>query len=201
MTKLNEAKLGRVWKFIKDSKYSFAIISGYRKNKEPEENQKHHEKLKTFIRDNGYGFLELRGGYSEVNPETGEKFPMSYEDSLLVIDNSSDSQKLRKIALIIAEQLEQDCIIFKEDTAFSLIGTSDFNGVGSVITSFSTVDNNNINMNVREIFQDFFSPFKKGNDKSRKFIFNLQEAKAIGSVNHAYMKYLGKQNIWEDVVF
>ena len=202
MTQLNEAKLGRVWKMITDSRYSFVIMSAYRGNYTPEENKTRHNKLRTFFRDNGYGYVELRAGYSEKDPDTKEILPMTYEDSLLISSSPSNSQKLKKLALTIAQSLEQDTIIFKDATEFSLIGTNDSTGVDDVIMSFSTAENSNINTDAEELFKEYFSSMKKGSHKGRKFIFNLKEWNSVDSVNKAYMRHAGKfTEEWLDVRF
>lgn len=201
MTKLNEAKLGRVWMTVTENEGSFVVLSAFRHDKLPEDNAARHWKLKTFFVGKEYGLLELRAGYTETNSDTQEVV-MTSGDSLLLRASSRNSQKLKKSALMIAQELEQESIIFKDDTGFFLIGTNNSTGIGKVLDSFTKADNNDTNLNAFSLFEKYFSTLKKDSSKGRNLVFNIQEKQTVDCVNRAILHRAGKFTpYWEDVAF
>ena len=61
---LTESSLSRIWLHI-EKKTNFAVISASRGDYSDKENNDRYRQLKNIIREKGYGFIEMRGGYKE----------------------------------------------------------------------------------------------------------------------------------------
>jgi len=162
-----ESSLSRIWQFIEKDKGTFAVISAYR-DKTKENNKERHISLKKYIRELGYGFIEMRGGYREEDGFVNEKS--------LFIPNID-----KKFAIKIGSEYDQYSILYKDKNQFIEIGTNINSGIGKILKNFiKTSKENNINL-AKEAIKDFFSSLLKGSHKGKKFVFNtIQEREYIG---------------------
>ncbi len=104
---------------------NIAVLTGHRGNLTVDENNRRNDELKQKIRDAGYGYLRVKGNYTE-NKDTPEEKKVK-EDSLLVIgDRGRDDGKLLSMVKKWGEEYDQDSILHKShdsEEAF-LHGTS-----------------------------------------------------------------------------
>jgi hypothetical protein len=166
-TYIAESSLSRVWKQVEDNKRSFAVVSASRKSNSRETNEKNYIELIGIVREWGYGYIKLRGGYIETEGFVSEK-------SLFIPSISKEG------AIELGKRFDQDSVLFKDGDEFIAIGTNKDTGVGKVLrTFFKGSGRNNINL-TKEAVKDFFSSLLKGSHRGRKFAFNIQEKQDIG---------------------
>ncbi|MFH1824142.1 MAG: hypothetical protein ABH873_02805, partial [Candidatus Firestonebacteria bacterium] len=164
---LIESSLSRIWQFIEYDKRSFAVISASRKIHSKEKNKELYVLLKRYIRELGYGFVELKGGYKEEEGFVSEKS--------LFIPNID-----KKVAIKIGSEYNQYSILYKDKNQFVEIGTNKNSSIGKTLQSFVKVGKEkNINL-AKEAIKEFFSSLVKGSHRGKKFKFNLQEKEDIG---------------------
>ena len=164
---INESSLSRIWQFVEDNKKQFAVISASRKLNSDEENEKNYIELIKDIRDLGYGYIKMRGGYKEKTGFVREKS--------LFVPNIKKSEIIE-----LGRKYNQDSILFKDVNKFVEIGTNKETGIGKILMNFkkqSNVDNLNL---AKDAIKKFFSSLLKGNHKGKKFVFNLQEESEVG---------------------
>ena len=169
---LKESSLSRIWKFIEEDK-GFGVISPFRNEYSKEENLQRYKELKTKVREAGYGFIELRGGFNEEGTLV--------EELSLFIPNVS-----KKDILGWGKEYDQYSVIYKDENEFVEIGTNEFSGVGEILNSFAqssgkeniTLDKNKTN--------DFYSSLAKGSHRGRKFLFNLKESFLLEKVQLSF---------------
>ncbi len=166
---LQESSISRIFQHIENDK-SFGVVSAFRGDYSKKENMDRHAKLKETIRDSGYGFIEMRGGY---NGDEG----FVEELSLFV------PQITRKDIIKFGEEFEQHSVIYKDATEFSLIGTNASAGVGKIMTNFVRGGKKNLDM-AKDSIKDFFSSLLKGSDRGKKYVFRVEE-KEVNSFNRA----------------
>lgn len=112
--------------------YDMAILTAFRKVDSEgtpltwQANIQRNKKLKKQIRDAGYGFIQVKGYYSEVDPTTKENTPV-YEQSIVVVDvNRGGIGNLKSNAIKWGEEWSQDSILFKPANGDAvIIGTND----------------------------------------------------------------------------
>lgn len=99
---LTEASLGRVFQHVSGDT-SFAVISAFRGNLSPAENNKRHKSLKTEVRKRSLGFFELKGvGQEEDGGESIEK-------TLMI------PQIVLKTAIQLSKKFDQFAMLYKGD--------------------------------------------------------------------------------------
>jgi len=158
---LVEAKLSRVFQYVEDDKKDFGIVSAFRGSNSDKENKARHEELKKAIRQMGYGFIELRGGY---------KGDEGYVEELsLLIPNIT-----KKGIVDLGRQFQQHSVMYKNDQDFYYIGTNEEAGVGKVLMRFKKGEGqDNLELAKHKVV-DFFSQLKKGAHSEKKFVFNVK---------------------------
>jgi hypothetical protein len=158
---LVEAKLSRVFQYVEDDKKDFGILSAFRGSNSDKENKARHEELKKAIRQMGYGFIELRGGY---------KGDEGYVEELsLLIPNIT-----KKGIVDLGRQFQQHSVMYKNDQDFYYIGTNEEAGVGKVLMRFKKGEGqDNLELAKHKVV-DFFSQLKKGAHSEKKFVFNVK---------------------------
>ncbi len=156
---IKEASLSRIWQLVENDKYSFAIVSAYRRDFDPKENASRHFQLKSdIINGKKYGFIELRGGYVETSKD-GEKVPVTEESMLINGIKKEDAIKL-------GNKYQQEAVLFKDANGFELLDSS-----GGVIASFKkSSGRDNITL-AKAALEQFFSSLKKGSHAGKKFAF------------------------------
>ena len=159
---LVEAKLSRVFQYVEDDKKDFGIVSAFRGVNSDKENKARHEELKKMVRQMGYGFIELRGGY---------KGDEGYVEELsLLIPNIT-----KKGIVDLGRKFQQHSVMYKNDQDFYYIGTNEEAGVGKVLMRFRKGEGqNNLELAKHKVI-DFFSSLKKGPHSDTKFVFNVKD--------------------------
>jgi len=181
---LEESSLSRIMGHIKGER-NFGVVSAFRGGLGKKENMERHAELKDAVRDMGYGFIEMRGGYKE---EDG-----GFVNELsLFIPNVS-----KRDIMDLGTKYDQDSVIFKDKSQFSLIGTNRATGRGAVMVDFKGGDRDSITL-AQDAIKDFFSSLLKGSQRGKKFLFQTEnfvlEEKEILSFNE--VAYLSKTPRW-----
>lgn len=160
---LVESKLSRMYQFVEDDKRSFGIVSASRGANSKEENLAAHDELKKKVRQMGYGYIELRGGYTEEGGGDVEEL------SLMV-------PSIDKIKIIeLGRKYKQDSVMFKDKTDFYYIGTNETTGIGKVLMRFQKgAGKDNMDLAKKSVV-NFFSSLKKASDAGKKFVFKSKE--------------------------
>lgn len=182
--KLNESSLSRIFQHVENTN-SFGVVSGYRADLPIAVNKERHSKLKDMVRAKGYGYIEMRGGYSG-----DQGFVEEY--SLFVPMVS------KKDIISFGQQFDQHSVIYKDAAEFVLIGTNEDSGVGKVMTNFVRGGKTNINL-AKDAIKDFFSALAKGGHKGKKFVFNVEERQAW-SFNQAAYSNKGEMPNWLTII-
>lgn len=159
---LVEAKLSRVFQYIEDDTKDFGIVSAFRGGFSEKENKTRHEELKKSVRQAGYGFIELRGGY-----KGDEGF---VEELSLLVPNIT-----KKGIVDLGRKYQQHSVMYKNDQDFYYIGTNEEAGVGKVLMRFKKgAGQDNLELAKHKVI-DFFSQLKKGSHSDKKFVFKTQD--------------------------
>jgi len=159
---LVEAKLSRIFQYIEDDKKDFGIVSAFRAVNSDKENKARHEELKKLVREMGYGYIEMRGGY-----KGDEGFN---EELSLLIPNIT-----KKGIVDLGRKFQQHSVMYKNDQDFYYIGTNDEAGVGKVLMRFKKGEGqDNLELAKHKVV-DFFSQIRKGPHSDKKFVFNVKD--------------------------
>jgi hypothetical protein len=156
-----ESSLSRILTHIEKTQ-QFGVISPFRKENSDKENEENYKELASKVRELGYGFIPLRGGY------TGDEG--FFAEKSLFIPNIKRGQIVE-----LGIEYDQHSVIHKDRNDFALIGTNKQAGIGKVLDKF-VVSKKGINIeDVSNKFEDFFSALAKGSHKGKKFLFKMQE--------------------------
>jgi len=161
MKQIHESSLSRIITHIEKTK-EFGVISPFRKSNTDKENTDNFKELVITVRDMGYGYIQLDGGYSG-----DEGF---FSEKSLFIPNIKRDEIIK-----LGKRYDQHSIIHKNDDNFALIGTNIDAGIGKVLSKFD-VSGRGISIDdVGDKFRDFFSTLTKGSHSGKKFLFKMQE--------------------------
>jgi hypothetical protein len=142
--------------------------------------------LKKTVRDMGYGYIEMKGGYKEEEGFVNEKS--------LFIPNIK-----QKEIVDIGKQYEQWSVLYKDDDKFVELGSKPASGIGRVLNTF-VKGKDNMTF-AKDAIKDFFSSLLKGSHRGRKFVFKLQEKEENSFNKAAYhdgeLRWI---TIWDDSV-
>ena len=168
---LLESSLSRVWKHIKGDN-SFAVISAFRGSNTQKENLQNHSELKKAVKSLGLGFIEQKSGYTYTNPDTGEEGLA--EEMSLFIPNIELKQAIK-----LAQEFDQESIIYKDQNRFDLVNSSD--SPGKVMMKFSKDNDNSTVTFDPETLKYAYSQLLKGTKSSKKaYAFkSLEEIKEL----------------------
>jgi hypothetical protein len=181
---LNESSLSRIFQHVEGNK-SFGVVSAFRDDLPMSENMNRHGELKQMVRDAGYGYIEMRGGY-----KGDQGFVQEYS---LFVPGAS-----RKSMIRFGEAFDQHSVIYKDDSEFVMIGTNKNAGVGKELMNFVRGGKDNINL-AKDAIKDFFSSLVKGNQRGKKFVFNVEERESW-SFNQAAYSNRGEQPNWHSII-
>lgn len=127
---ISEASLGRFWAHLKTGE-PVAIISAERSENSPKQNRKNTEFARTFIKNAGFGFAKVKGGYSEI--VNGVNVDVDSENSTIVYTTPDREEELRKLAMSIGIRFKQDSILFIDSKGnVSWIGTREDSSCGGI---------------------------------------------------------------------
>ena len=159
---LQESSLSRIMTHITKTE-NFGVMSPFRKEFSDKENLERYKELKELVREKGYGFIELKGGYQEETGFVNEKS--------LFIPNIKKKEMME-----LGKKYDQFSVIIKDKNTFAEIGTNKNAGINSVQNKFDVGGKRNISVDdVGNIFKDFFSRLLKGSHAGKKFLFKVQE--------------------------
>lgn len=182
---INESSLSRIFQHVEGDN-SFGVVSAFRDDLPDAENKQRHADLKAMIRKAGYGFIEMRGGY------TGDQgFVQEY--SLFVPSVS------KKDMIEFGKAFNQHSVIYKDSSEFIMVGTNENSGIGRTVVNFIRGGKNNINM-AKDAIKDFFSSLAKGGHRGKKFVFNTVEEKESWSFNQAAYSNRGEEPKWFTII-
>ena len=171
---LVESSLSRILQHIEGNR-AFGIVSAFRDMNSKKENMNKHVELKKAVRDAGYGYIEMRGGYKE---ETGFVSELS-----LFVPNIS-----KKDIIDMGQNNDQHSVIHKDSKEFALIGTNKNAGVGKTLERFVATGGRDSMTLAKDAIKDFFSSLTKGNQRGKKFLFKMQEREAMSFNRAAYIR-------------
>ena len=193
--KLNEGGFGRLWQLTQDDS-TFAIIGSQDKDTKKDR----FSELKSLVmkyasnhKENKIGWKHILGTYTYDDNERPEE-----EDSLIIYNISKSA------ALKIANTINQESIVWKDDSFFGIIYSD-----GREMMSFTDDPKNFDFTNVK----GFSSQFKKGKNSGIPFNFRegVQRAKieviVPDNLGHGMVYYMNPKNatthkelIWEGLL-
>lgn len=173
-TPLVESSLSRILQHV-EGKKAFGVISAFRDMNSKKENMNKHVELKKAVRDAGYGYIEMRGGYRE---ETGFVSELS-----LFVPNIT-----KKDIVDMGQANDQHSVIHKDSKEFALVGTNKNAGVGKTLERFVATGGKDSITLAKDAIKDFFSSLTKGNQRGKKFLFKMQEREAMSFNRAAYIR-------------
>jgi len=175
---ITESSLSRIMQHIQSPK-PFGVLSPFRKDNGFKENEQAYKELLNDVRELGYGYIPLKGGYKEESGFVKEK--------AIFIPGIS-----RKEIIDLGKKYDQYSVLHKEGDDFSEIGTNKNSGIGKKLMSFKTKGKNISVDDVGDMFTNFFSQLVKGSHAGKKFLF-------VSEVETGNM-FVGSRIILEDVL-
>lgn len=148
------AKLSKILQHIEDEDRQFALISSSLLDYSEDDEVNKYQELRKDVKDMGYGFIMLNGGWKYDNGT----ITMVPEKSVLISDIP------KKEAIELGKKYGQEAIIFKDKNFFGTIKTED----GSVGDNYyrKGIDMKNI--------EEFFSSLMREPHADRKFNFRAK---------------------------
>ena len=169
---IKETKLNRILEY--HFKIGFIIISGSRAENSEEENNKNFESLKSNVREGGFSYIPVFGGYIEderddKNKLTGVKHEVV--EKALIVPNRvlatsnyySDDKKLFELGKELTKKYKQQDFLFKPKSDENI--TSYFDGNGKKTQTFKNVKENDLS----QIF--FTKLIRRKKQEDRRFTF------------------------------
>lgn len=167
---IKESSLSRLWHHI-ENRMPFAMVSLSRNTMSPAEKQDAFIKLKQTVRNMGYGFVELKGGYVEKSGNNSNPIDVVNELSLMVPNISKED--VIKIGQMDLGHGPQDTILYSDGKEFLgyLITNKNYGTIGNVDFEFDYGKGKNALPMGKEAVKQYFSMLAKGSHKGRKFAF------------------------------
>jgi hypothetical protein len=103
--------LSRVTDHVKDR--NVGIISANRKERKPAENLSNRKALEKDIKDAGYGFIRVKGGWVEAQKD-GSKAPVTEPSLIVVGPKGDDGSKLKDFLKHHGSKYDQDAVVYKQ---------------------------------------------------------------------------------------
>lgn len=135
MIQLDEAGLSRILKHINDNEICF--ISACRGENSNNQNNVETKRLETDVRNLGYGFIQVIGGYTENAGTSSEK---EVHESSIVVINTSKQRDFDKEMLYLCGKYKQECILLKSKNYKTAWYDKDGNRVSPVLDNLSIHD-------------------------------------------------------------
>lgn len=181
---LNESSLSRIFQHVEGNK-SFGVVSAFRDDLPFEENMQRHGELKQMVRDGGYGYIDMRGGY-----KGDQGFVQEYS---VFVPGAS-----KKDIMKFGQAFDQHSVLYKDANEFVMIGTNKNAGVGKILMNFIKGGKDNLNL-AKDAIKDFFSSLVKGSHRGKKFVFNVEEREPW-SFNQAAYSNRGEEPNWHSII-
>ena len=131
---LQEIKLARVHKHFKTKDYPVGTITAFRGDATRQQNVSNNKKLAQSLRSAGYGYVFVDGGWKETQDD-GSVLDVQ-EDSILVIGQQNDQNKLYNLLLKKAKEYNQDGFLFKPEGSISIFIVDKFGKSTEISSSF-----------------------------------------------------------------
>lgn len=109
---INETSLSRVFRHYQNKEIPVATLTAFRDGNSYAENVKRNKSLAIDIRNAGYGYVYVDGGWIEDTDQGSKK--VVQEDSILIFGNVGDNGKLKGLVRKWIKQWNQDAALFKE---------------------------------------------------------------------------------------
>lgn len=175
---LNESSLSRIWKHVENDDMAFGVVSAFRQEDRngnpisPKDNLKRHRELVGLVRGQGYGYIQLEGGYEEK--ATGKA---GVELALFIPVPLANADKLKGHILKWGKKYDQDTVIYKDNKEFVLYGTNSDTGFGRAVERFTAkAGRSNLTLS-KDIISDYlYSSLTKGSHKGTRYLFTMKEA-------------------------
>jgi len=149
---LNEVKLSRILKYHLNN--GFILISSDRSERTPEQNKAKFERLKKDVREAGYSYIPVYGGYIENKGEPTQK---EVEEKTLLVPNKKGhvgfNNEIYKLGIRLAKKYNQESFFYKPGGKSYYIKPS-----GEVDVEF---DDYSLNDATREYFTKFHNSKSK----------------------------------------
>lgn len=107
---LSEASLGRLWQHFTRGE-PMVIISADRSERTKSENKSCFEKLKQNIRLAKFGYVKVKGGYTETDAE-GNKHDVDDENSCVIFGTPETEKRLFVLGLRLGKAYNQECFLW-----------------------------------------------------------------------------------------
>lgn len=122
---LTEASLGRLWQHFKSGS-PMVIISADRSERTKGENKACFEKLKQNIRLAKFGYVKLKGGYTETDSE-GITHDVEAENSCVIFGTPETEKRLFALGLRLGKAYKQECFLWVgvDNVAYWIYTTND----------------------------------------------------------------------------
>jgi hypothetical protein len=175
-----ESRLSRMIEHMTNGK-PFGMVSLSRSTMSKGEKNDAFSKLKEMVREMGYGFIELKGGYVEKGEtiETDSDIPVRYDDGVDVIDELSlmiPNLTLTdgiKIGTTDLGHGPQDSILYCDGDSFLgyIITNNRMGKIGDVDMEFDYSKDVDFTKSIMGVVEKYFSMLAKGSHRGRKFSF------------------------------
>lgn len=181
---LEDSSASDTWRYIQDESQFFGVISAYLDG--DEENPLRHNDLKAMVRKRNLGYIEVQGGYEKVERENSVE--IGREEALIVFNIS------RKTLIRLAKQYEQEHVIYRDASEFSLISTHPRSGApeGSVLLSFEKQAGESHLDLAKRALRSFFAPLLKGTHVGQRLVFRIEERIYTGWIS----RYIAGAPFW-----
>lgn len=164
---ITETKLSRLWQHI-TNRTPFGMVSLSRGTMDNKEKKLAYNTLKEKVREKGYGFIELKGGYVEK----GEPDIDVVDELSLMVPNIT-KKDLIDLGSIDLGHGPQDTVLYCDGINFLgyIITNPNIGNVGDVDMEFDYGKDIDALPMGKEAVSQYFSMLKKGSHSGRKFAF------------------------------
>jgi hypothetical protein len=178
--RIDETTLNRV--FTKHFQDGFIIITSYRFDKDKKTNETDFKELKNLIKQNGYGFIPVYGGFIEKS-KNNDITKEVYEPALIVpnqhlasIKLYSDSENLKNLGIELCKKFNQDAVLYKPKENDEIAYFLDKNG--NIINKFNSKV-------INDLSREYFTKLKNGNGRFT-FLYLTNSPK---SLSESWVRY------------
>jgi hypothetical protein len=126
-----------------------------------DDEQAAHSALMNAVRAMGYGFIQMRGGY------TGDQGFV--EEKSLFIPSITKNETIQ-----LGVDFDQHTVIHKSKEEFVMVATNTEDGIGKVLMNFARGGKSNLKT-TQDAIKNYFSCLIKGSHRGKKFVFSVEE--------------------------
>lgn len=107
---ITEASLGRLWQHFKEGS-PMVIISSDRSERSKAENKKCFDELKQNIRLAKFGYVKVKGGYTETDKD-GNSHEIEAENSCIIFGTPETEKRLYVLGMKLGNAFNQECFLW-----------------------------------------------------------------------------------------